>query len=87
MNFLLSLRAVSLQSILHSFLIAIIVEVVLMSSRVREPLLQIKFRALSLWLPVCLPAMLYLLNPSRAGMDFRRHTALFDSNQWLGLQS
>lgn len=73
------------QSIFHSFLIAVIVEVIMKSGRVREPLTQVKFRLLSLGLPVLYLPVLYFLFPARAGTSFHQNIALFDSNQWFGL--
>ena len=87
MDFLLSNIGQYLsQTILHSLLIALIVEAVMRSSHIQEPLLQIKFRSLSLLLPVLYLPVLYFSDPSRTSADFRRQVALFDSNQWLSLR-
>ena len=87
MDFLLSSTGQYLgQTILHSFLIALIVEVVMKSSHIQEPLLQIKFRSLSLWLPIVYLPILFFLYPPRASAYFRQQVALFDSNQWLGVR-
>ena len=87
MDFLLSNTGQYLgQTILHSFLIALIVEVIIRSSRIQEPLLQIKFRSLSLWLPVLYLPILFFSYPPRADTYFHQQVSLFDSNQWLSLR-
>src|SRR3990170_8916238 len=87
MDFLLSSIGQYLgQTILHSLVIALIVEVIMRSSHIQEPLLQIKFRSLSLLLPALYLPILYFSDPSRTSAYFRQQVALFDSNQWLSLR-
>ena len=87
MDFLLSSVGQYLwQTILHSFLIALVVEVIIRSSSIQEPLLQIKFRSLSLWLPVLYLPFLFFTYPPRADTYFHQQVALFDSNQWLSVR-
>ena len=87
MDFLLSSVGQYLwQTILHSLLIALIVEVIMRSSHIQEPLLQIKFRSLSLLLPVLYLPVLYFSDPLRDSAYFRQQVALFDSNQWLSVR-
>ena len=87
MDFLLStIGQYFWQTILHSCLIAIIIEVIIRSSRIRQPSFQIKLRSLSLWLPIVYLPTLYFAYPPRANAQFRLQAALFDSNQWLGLR-
>ena len=74
------------QTILHSFLITIIVEVIMRSGHIQEPLLQIKFRSISLWLPILYLSIIYFSYPLRAGSLFHQQVAIFDSNQWLSLR-
>ena len=73
------------QTILHSFVTALVVEAIMKSDLIREPSLQIKMRSLSLWLPVIYLPVLFIAYPSRTSEQFHQ-AALFDSNQWLGLQ-
>lgn len=73
------------QTILYSCIIALIIEAIIRISRIKQPLLEIKLRSLSLWLPIIYLPLLYLIYPARNSAEFR-HTALFDSNQWLELR-
>lgn len=74
------------QTILHSTIIAIIVETILSSWHIRKPLPQIKFRFLALALPVLYLPVFYLLYPPRASSYFRQQSALFDFNQWMEIR-
>jgi Zn-dependent protease with chaperone function len=87
MDFLLSgIGQYLSQAILHSFVIALTVEVIMRSNHIQEPLLQIKFRSLSLLLPFFSLPIVYFMYPPRASAHFRQQVAIFDSNQWLSLK-
>src|ERR1035437_7498022 len=74
------------QSVVHSVVIAILVESMIHVWRIRHPLLQIKFRLLPLLLPVIYLPLFDVFYPPRMSPLFHQSTALLDSNQWLGLR-
>jgi len=68
------------QAVAYSVVAAAFIEVMLGVWRVREPLLQMKFRLMALALPVFCPLLYYLFDPSRG------RPALLDVNRWLVLR-
>ena len=72
------------QTVLYSFVVALIVEAIMRRSFIRDPSAHIKMRLLSIWMPALYPALLFFVSPNRAGAGFHQ-AALFDSTQWLSL--
>jgi beta-lactamase regulating signal transducer with metallopeptidase domain len=74
------------QSVLHSMIIALIVEILLHIWKEHRPAIRIRLLFLVLWLPaISIPAF-QLINPARGGYQFRTESALFDLNAWLMLR-
>jgi Zn-dependent protease with chaperone function len=74
------------QCILHSFIIAFVVEVLLKIWHEERPLLRLRFRLLVIVIPVISFPLYQLIYPRRGSFGFRRSLAIFDINQWLLLR-
>jgi len=74
------------QCVLHSFIIALVIEVLLRIWHEERPLLQIRFRSLVLLIPVLSLPLYQLIYPHRGSLEFRKDMAIFDINQWLLLR-
>ncbi len=74
------------QTVLHTTIIAVVIEAILGIYHFRRSFHQIRFRFLALLLPVLYQPFFFLLSPSRFGEDFHLNVALFDSNRWLILK-
>lgn len=74
------------QTVLHATIIALVVEAVINTYHLTKFSYQIRLRFLVLLLPVLYLPFFFLLYPMRSSEHFRRHLALFDSNQWLMLR-
>lgn len=81
-----SLSQYVLQCVLHSFIIALVVEILLRIWREDRPILQIRFRSLAILIPVLSFPIYQLIYPHRGGSVFRENIAIFDLNQWLLLR-
>ena len=73
-----------IQTIVHSVVIAIIIEVMINLWHIQKPSLQMKFRFLVL-LPVIYLPFYFLLYSSRLSAHFHEQVALIDSNAWMKL--
>jgi Zn-dependent protease with chaperone function len=69
----------------HSLLTAMVVEVLLSSWGIARPASRLRFRSLTLILPVLLPLLYRFTHPSRSGDFFRENAAIFDGSEWLRL--
>jgi Zn-dependent protease with chaperone function len=76
----------AIQSVMHSFLIAIIVEILLRIWQEHRPSVRLRFLFLTLWIPVISFPLFQLINPERGSYQFRNATALFDLNAWMLLR-
>lgn len=74
------------QCVLHSLIIALVIEVLLKIWHEERPLLQIRFRSLVLLIPVLSFPLYQLIYPHRGSLEFRKDMAIFDINQWLLLR-
>jgi len=74
------------QCVLHSFIIALVIEVLLKIWHEERPLLQIRFRSLVILIPVLSFPLYQLIYPHRGSLEFREDMAIFDINQWLLLR-
>lgn len=74
------------QCTLHSFIIALAVEVLLKIWHEERPLLRLRFRVLIILIPVLSFPLYQLIYPQRGGFGFRKDIAIFDINQWLLLR-
>jgi Zn-dependent protease with chaperone function len=74
------------QCVLHSFIIALVIEVLLKLWHEGRPLLQIRFRSLVILIPVLSFPLYQLIYPHRGSLEFRKEMAIFDINQWLLLR-
>lgn len=74
------------QSVFHSFVIALVVEVLLRIWGPCKPQTELKFRLLILALPVLGWPFYQLIHPARGGQEFRASLALLDLNQWLAIE-
>lgn len=74
------------QCVLHSFIIALVIEVLLKIWDEERPLLQIRFRSLVILIPVLSFPLYQLIYPHRGSLEFRKDMAIFDINQWLLLR-
>jgi Zn-dependent protease with chaperone function len=74
------------QCVLHSFIIALVIEVLLKIWHEERPLLQIRFRSLVILIPVLSFPLYQLIYPHRGSSEFREDMAIFDINQWLFLR-
>jgi hypothetical protein len=74
------------QCVLHSFIIALVIEVLLRIWHEERPLLQIRFRSLVILIPVLSFPLYQLIYPHRGSLEFRKEMAIFDINQWLLLR-
>jgi Zn-dependent protease with chaperone function len=74
------------QCVLHSFIIALVIEVLLKIWHEERPLLQIRFRSLVILIPVLSFPLYQLIYPHRGSLEFRKDMAIFDINQWLLLR-
>lgn len=72
------------QSIVHSLIIALVVEGLLRSWRVRNPIYVSSFRLLILLLPPVTAILYQIAFPWRNSPEFRENGALFDSTRWIG---
>lgn len=71
------------QSVLHSVLIALVVEALIRLWRIHRPEIRLRFLLLTLWMPVLAFPLFQLLYPERGSYRFREETALFDLNAWM----
>ena len=71
------------QCLLHSFIIAFVIEALLKIWREERPLLRLRFRLLVILIPVLSFPLYQLVYPQRGSFGFRRSLAIFDINQWL----
>lgn len=74
------------QSVLHSFITVIIIEMVFYSWEIKDHLIKFRYRLLVLILPIFMFPTYQLLNPDRGTMYFRENTAIFDINKWLAIR-
>ncbi|MFC1987562.1 M56 family metallopeptidase [Chloroflexota bacterium] len=74
-----------IQTVLHSVIIAVVVEVMINLWHIHKPSLRIKFRFLVL-LPVIYLPFYFLLYTSRSGVHFHEQVALLDSSEWMKLR-
>jgi len=74
------------QCLLHSFIIAFVIEALLKIWREERPLLRLRFRLLVILIPVLSFPLYQLVYPQRGGFGFRKDIAIFDINQWLLLR-
>ena len=86
MRFLTSFPGMYLtQSVLHSFVALIIVELSFFAWGIRDHESKFRYRILTLTLPLGMFPLFQLLDPQRSSWHFRLETALFDSQRWLEL--
>lgn len=74
------------QCLLHSFIVAFVVEALLKIWNEERPLLCFKFRLLVILMPVLSFPLYQLIYPQRGSLGFRKDIAIFDINQWLLLR-
>jgi Zn-dependent protease with chaperone function len=86
MRFLTSYPGMYLaQSVLHSFVALIVVELSFFAWGIRDHQSKFRYRILTLALPLFMFPLYQLLDPQRSSWYFRLQTALFDSQRWLEL--
>jgi Zn-dependent protease with chaperone function len=73
------------QSVLHSFVALIIVELSFFAWDIRDHHAKFRYRLLTLTLPVFMFPLYQVITPQRSAWYFRLNTALFDSQRWLEL--
>ena len=73
------------QSVLHSIIAVIIVELSFFAWDIRDHLTKFRYRLLTLTLPVLMFPLYQAFDPQRGSWYFRLNTALFDSQRWLEL--
>lgn len=73
------------QSVLHSFVALIIVELSFFAWDIRDHSAKFRYRLLTLTLPVFMFPLYQVITPQRSAWYFRLNTALFDSQRWLDL--
>jgi len=73
------------QSVLHSFVALIIVELSFFAWDIRDHHAKFRYRLLTLTLPVFMFPLYQVTTPLRSAWYFRLNTALFDSQRWLEL--
>ncbi len=76
----------TVQAFCHSLIAAIIVDRAIQSWEIRNPLIQHKFRLITLLFPVFSFPIFQMINPERGNIYFREDIALFDINRWLALE-
>lgn len=73
------------QSVLHSLITLIIIEISFYSWEIRDHLTKFRYRLLVLIFPVFTFPAYQLINPDRGSMYFREGTAIFNVNRWLAI--
>lgn len=74
------------QSVLHSFMTLVIIEIAFYSWEIRDHLAKFRYRLLVLILPIFVFPVYQLINPDRGSMYFRENTAIFNFNGWLAIK-
>lgn len=74
------------QSVMHSFVALIIIEIAFYSWEIRDHLAKFRYRLLVLTLPIFIFPVYQLINPDRGSMYFRENTAIFNLNGWLAIR-
>jgi len=74
------------QSILHSFITLIIIELSFYSWEISDHLTKFRYRLLVLTLPLFMFPVYQMINPDRGSMYFRQNTAIFNINRWLEIR-
>ena len=75
-----------MQTVLHSFIALIIIELSFYAWDIRDHLSRFRYRLMPLVLPIFMFPLYQVLTPERGTWHFRLTTALFDSNRWLDLK-
>ena len=70
---------------IHSLVTALAVEALIYSWHIKKPVSLTRFRHLALILPLVLPPMYKIIDPSRAEGFFRENVAIFNGAPWLRL--
>ncbi len=73
------------QSVLHSFVALIIVELSFFAWDIRDHQAKFRYRMLTMTLPIFMFPLYQVIAPQRSAWYFRLNTALFDSQRWLEL--
>jgi Zn-dependent protease with chaperone function len=73
------------QSVLHSFITALLVDAAIHAWKIENPVERQRFRLLIIILPIISFPLYQLLNPQRGSLVFRMD-ALFDVTRWLNLE-
>ena len=73
------------QSVLHSFVALIIVELSFFAWDIRDHHAKFRYRLLTLTLPAFMFPLYQVITPQRSAWYFRLNAALFDSQRWLEL--
>ncbi len=74
------------QSVLHSFMTLVIIEIAFYSWEIRDHLAKFRYRLLVLILPIFVFPVYQLINPDRGSMYFRENTAILNFNGWLAIK-
>ena len=74
------------QSVLHAFIALILVEISLHAWDIDDHLSMLRYRILTLSLPIIMFPVFQIVFPDRGSWYFRLTTALFDSQRWLDLK-
>lgn len=74
------------QSVLHSFMTLVIIEIAFYSWEIRDHLAKFRYRLLVLILPIFVFPVYQLINPDRGSMYFRENSAIFNLNGWLAIK-
>lgn len=74
------------QSVLHSFIILIIIEITFYSWEIGDHLTKFRYRLLVLALPIFTFPFYQMITPDRGSMYFRENIAIFNINRWLAIK-
>lgn len=74
------------QSVIHSFITMILVEISFYAWGINDHLSKFRFRVLTLTLPVFMFPLFQFISPERGSWHFRLNTALFDSQRWIDIK-
>jgi Zn-dependent protease with chaperone function len=73
------------QSLLHSFIAALLVDASIQAWKIENPVVRQRFRLLVIVLPILSFPLYQVINPLRSSLSFRLD-ALFDMTRWLNLE-
>jgi len=74
------------QTVLHSIVILLVIEISLNVWEVRSPAGRFRYRIQTLFLPMLMYPMFQVLDPSRGSVYFITDRALFNSSTWLSIR-